>query len=409
LGILRKSEKSKFKVDFMDESKTINILYLHEATLPKFTKGVTSEGQIRVIRSVDFVKTVYTLGTGENYVGVIDGYALEQKIETIPLPSLKGPMRLMLYYPIVSIALFFTLLTRRINLIHSTSPIWSGPIGVVLGSMFRVPCIIEVRANYDRLIEAYFKNVPLSLKKSLVKYVREFALRNAGAVIANSEYHKNESIYFGVHPTKAFRWTRSFSFNSDLIQQMKMSKSKKFTIGTMCRLVKSKGVQCLLQAVHHLIKSKKLSKSDFQVIIAGDGPYKTSLEGLAEQLGITSNITFVGMVTNTLTWVCKFDILVNPTLELEALGMVNLEAYACKIPVIAFGKNGLPETVKDGKTGIIIKVGDYQLLAEAILKLYADSDLRVSLGNEGYALLLREYLFEKQVTTYESCLKKLLK
>jgi glycosyltransferase involved in cell wall biosynthesis len=189
---------------------------------------------------------------------------------------------------------------------------------------------------------------------------------------------------------------------------MKANKPEKFIIGFIGRLVKSKGVEYLLLAIHHLIFSVRTKLPDFQVLIVGDGPYKETLECLSRKLKIDSWVSFVGRVRNSLEWISKFDILINPTLELEALGMVNLEAYACKIPVIAFGKDAVPESVKDGVTGFVINPGDYKALAESIQKLYADTALRKSLGSQGYALLMKEYHFDKQVRVYEKCLKKLI-
>ena len=117
---------------------------------------------------------------------------------------------------------------------------------------------------------------------------------------------------------------------------------------------------------------------------------------LARQLGLEPYVRFAGQRRN-LEWISKFDVLINPSLEAPALDMVNIEAYACKVPVIAFGEGGLPETVLDGQTGFIVKPASYKLLAEKIILLHDDPALRAKLAKQGYEYLMQNYSFESQV------------
>ena len=73
------------------------------------------------------------------------------------------------------------------------------------------------------------------------------------------------------------------------------------------------------------------------------------------------------------------DIFVHPA-YIDIMPKTVLEAMACGLPVIASKTGGLPEMVLDGTTGILVPPGDAKLLADAIIKLLANDDLRITMG-----------------------------
>ncbi len=68
----------------------------------------------------------------------------------------------------------------------------------------------------------------------------------------------------------------------------------------------------------------------------------------------------------------SFDVLVVPSLLPEAFGLVVLEAYSAGRPVVVFGSGALPELVRDGIDGIVVRRGDVPGLAAALQRLVAD-------------------------------------
>ncbi|MEM2983139.1 MAG: glycosyltransferase family 4 protein, partial [Candidatus Bathyarchaeia archaeon] len=67
----------------------------------------------------------------------------------------------------------------------------------------------------------------------------------------------------------------------------------------------------------------------------------------------------------------------------EGFGLTPAEAQATAKPVVAFNHCAIPEVVKHGETGILVDPGDYNGLAEAIVRLLRDHDLRRRMGEEG--------------------------
>jgi glycosyltransferase involved in cell wall biosynthesis/Flp pilus assembly protein TadD len=89
------------------------------------------------------------------------------------------------------------------------------------------------------------------------------------------------------------------------------------------------------------------------------------------------------------------DIFIFPSICQEAFGMPIAEAMVAGIPVVATQAGAFPELVEDGKTGVLVKRSDADALAEAILKLLADEQLRKSIGKAGCEKAVALFSFEK--------------
>lgn len=385
----------------------INVLYLHESSLPKqYTEGVISEREMRLIQEMEFVDKIYAVGKGENgCVGIAIG-DIEPKIEVLPVPLSKYIRGLLLYHVQVFAGALAVMRKGDIGVIHATSPIWSGAIAILLSRIFKIPCIVEVRTNYNSLIHYRYGLLPLIIKRLLVRFLMRFTLTRSYAVIANTEFHRKECVSLGVSPAKLFKVNPGVVFDDDEIAKFKKKKEKEFTVGFVGRIAEPKGLEYLIRAVHYLLY--EIEFKDFKVLIVGEGAARKRVEDLSKKLKVNGHVSFVGMTSNPFKWMCKFDVLANPTLVLEALSMVNLEAYVCRIPVLTFGSSGLPETVLDGETGFILKPKDYKGLAEKIIELYNKPRLRKKLGNQGRVYLEKKYVFERQVEALRICLKQLI-
>lgn len=385
----------------------VNVLYIHESSLPKqYTQGVISEREMRLIQNIDFVDKIYAVGKGENgYVGVAIGN-VEPKIEVLSVPLSKFIRGKFLYHLQVLLTALAVMKKGNIQVVHATSPIWSGLVAISLTKIFKIPCIVEVRTNYNQLIHYRYWWLPLMIKRAFVRLLMKFTLTRSNAVIANSEFHKKECISLGVSPVKLFEVSPGVVYDDDEIAKFKKKKERKFTVGFVGRITELKGLEYLIWAAHYLLYEMKFK--DFEVLIVGDGDARKELEDLSRNLNVNEHVSFVGMASNPFQWMCRFDILVNPTLVLEALSMVNLEAYACKIPVLTFGNRVLPETVINGETGFILKLKDYKGLAEKLIELYNKPRLRKKLGNNGRVYIEKKYVFERQVESLRTCLKQLI-
>ena len=96
------------------------------------------------------------------------------------------------------------------------------------------------------------------------------------------------------------------------------------------------------------------------------------------------------------------DVFVGPSQIDEGLGLVFLEAAAAGLPLIASRMGGIPEVVREGENGWLLRQkDDSQELAEKILSLLKDEDLRISLGQWGRQWVLSNFSWKKIVQTLE--------
>lgn len=153
--------------------------------------------------------------------------------------------------------------------------------------------------------------------------------------------------------------------------------SRPYVLG-IGRLVPQKGFDVLIDGF------AKARIDSHDLVLAGEGPERVSLEARARTLGLAERIHFIGRVDRT-TAVALFKgaaFFVLPSL-MEPMGIVNLEAMAAGKAVIASRTGGVPEIVLDGDTGLLVPPGDSEELAKAIARLATNEGLRVALGRAG--------------------------
>jgi phosphatidyl-myo-inositol dimannoside synthase len=136
---------------------------------------------------------------------------------------------------------------------------------------------------------------------------------------------------------------------------------------------------------------------NLRYVITGDGIERDRLEALVTRLGLRERVIFVGEVTHEElpSYYAACDIFLHPNRiddgDIEGFGIVFLEAAASGKAVIGGRTGGVPEAVEDGVTGILVSGTDVFELAAAIRKLISSSELRLRMGAEGRARVLRGF------------------
>jgi glycosyltransferase involved in cell wall biosynthesis len=86
----------------------------------------------------------------------------------------------------------------------------------------------------------------------------------------------------------------------------------------------------------------------------------------------------------------------------EAQGISLLEAMARGVPVVASAVGGIPEVVTDGVDGRLVPPGDSDALADAIVELLRDDELRLRLGEAGRRTVVDQFSIDAQVRSIEA-------
>ena len=141
-------------------------------------------------------------------------------------------------------------------------------------------------------------------------------------------------------------------------------------------------------------------------MIAGDGTYENELKGLAEG---APNIKFLDRL--------GFDKLRNlyhkalavivPSICYEVFGIIIIEAFSMKTPVIVNDLGAMPEVIQDSGGGFVY--GNEHELIEAMDKLAEEPDLRRTLGEKGYQAYLKYWSEDAHIEQYMNFIKEVQK
>lgn len=101
----------------------------------------------------------------------------------------------------------------------------------------------------------------------------------------------------------------------------------------------------------------------------GEDAYAHGLRGHAEALGVAGRVRFLGEREDVPALLRAADVVVHAAVEAEPFGRVVVEGMLARRPVIATRAGGVPEILEDGRTGLLVKPGDPEALAEAVRRI----------------------------------------
>jgi phosphatidylinositol alpha-1,6-mannosyltransferase len=164
------------------------------------------------------------------------------------------------------------------------------------------------------------------------------------------------------------------------------------------RLVRRKGQDTLIRALPQI----RRSVPDVALLLVGDGPYRSKLRALAAGLGVEADVVFAGGVGHDElpAHYAAGDVFAMPCrtrragLDVEGLGIVYLEASAVGLPVLAGDSGGAPDAVLERETGYVISGHDTAAVAERLVTLLSDAELRARLGAAGRAWVERDWQWD---------------
>ena len=233
-------------------------------------------------------------------------------------------------------------------------------------------------------------------------YLGEFTRRAISRTINSTAQSAMVKIAPGID-TDHFTPTDSSELKSEL------GLSDKKVIVSVGRLVHRKGQDVLIEAMPHLLKEIP----DAHLVLIGEGPYRGYLETRVKNLGIDSQVTFIGRITyvDLPRYICLGEVFVMPSrsrlagLEVEGLGIVYLEASACGLPVIAGNSGGAPDAVVQGVTGLVVNGKDQQAVATSIATLLNDQEKAREMGRKGREWVVEQWRWEIWSEKFRELLK----
>ncbi len=142
------------------------------------------------------------------------------------------------------------------------------------------------------------------------------------------------------------------------------------------------------------------------LLMVGDGPDRGEAEKEAAELGVDSDVRFLGRLEHVASILQCSDLFLLPS-QSESFGLAALEAMACGAPVVASRAGGLPEVITDGVSGILEPVGSVEAMGRRAVDLLRDPDAHRQMRNAAITAA-QSFSADRIVPLYESLYKEAL-
>jgi 1,2-diacylglycerol 3-alpha-glucosyltransferase len=297
----------------------------------------------------------------------------------------------------------------RLDIVHTQTEFSLGMTGKFVARQLGIPLIHTYHTMYQDYTH-YVVNGRL-IKPSNVKTLIHSYLKSVQAVVAPSDYTKDVLLSYGVRaPISVIPTGISFPDNvedhSDVIRKrLKIAKDSKVVL-SLGRVAAEKSIPELISSFSNVLKS--IPKTI--LIIAGDGPDRLELEEKVNEMHLSKNIKFVGMVNHdeVFSYYKLADVFASPSTT-ETQGITFIESMNAGTPYIAKPNTFLSPITKDVSVGTI--VNDENELTQAIVnylshpEFKADNKIREKelskISAEAFANKII-YLYEDVIKTYKA-------
>jgi len=324
------------------------------------------------------------------------GYTLNIRNPYVPERPVKSVVGFSVYLCHTLYELYTMLVRHDIDIVNIHYPISNGLYFTILRKLLRFKLVISVHGG-DLLPKGIPEDrypIPLLLLMNSADWLVAPSQNMLDAILAK----------FPTLQTKA----------SAIHNAVDMAE---FELGGPEELQRGQHILCIAlhqprKAIDVLIKAFKVfsqNHAKVELWLVGDGPLRGQLEDLVQQLGLTEQVKFLGLVDRTgvrqLLRQCSFFVLPS---RAEPFGIAILEAFASRKPVVASAVGGIPEIIEDGKNGILVEPDNPQALCDAMTIVWNDRELAERLAGAGHATVKQHFQWETAAARYEATFMKLL-
>jgi glycosyltransferase involved in cell wall biosynthesis len=175
-------------------------------------------------------------------------------------------------------------------------------------------------------------------------------------------------------------------------------------IGYIGRLSKEKGVLNLVNAFSLILKIRK----DIYFYIIGDGELLLEINDIARKEKLDQHLKLEGWVSHEKLsdYLNSFKLLILPSYT-EGLPNVILEAMACGTPVLATPVGAIPDVIKNGETGFLLKSNDPKHIADQIIELLNKPEILEKVSFNAYNYVRENFSYEKVLQIWRKVFKEI--
>ena len=275
--------------------------------------------------------------------------------------------------------------SEKIQIVHGWD-LHTNAYAVVAGRLAGIPlCLGSMRLNYELLADN--------------KFVRWIGYRGLDFLIANSAIAADQ--------VREFRLTRApirvVSNGVHIPRQVSQAERSRLKtelgfsdahllMGSIGRMDSNKNHAMLLQIFAVLMEKWPA----LRLVIIGDGPLKSQLAAMAEQLGVAQKVCLPGSIPQAARYLQAMDVFCLSS-HTEGMPNVIMEAAAAGVPVVSTTCGGSVELIECGVTGFLVSLNDAASMAKRIELLLANEEQRRSIGQAGREKMCRAFSIQAMV------------
>ena len=263
-------------------------------------------------------------------------------------------------------------------------------------------CPQDYRANVYALLAGRHAGLPVvatahgytkhTLRVRLYECLDRFLLCRADRIVCVSEALRRRLRRWGIPEARLCRVYNSVDVGKIGRQPPTELRDTRPIVCSVGRLSVEKGHRFLVKAWPHVLERVPQAR----LVLVGDGPERGKLMSLSSDLGIASFVEFVGFVDNAMDYVKSCRVFALPSVT-EGLPVALLEAGAAGKPAVASNVGGVGEVVQSSRTGILIRPGRSDELAEAICWLLTHPEAAGKMGVHARQAVEAKFCYERNV------------
>lgn len=266
-------------------------------------------------------------------------------------------------------------------------------------SRIQSPLLIEIH-DYQWIYFQPFFAIDLPLRFLLQKYRKQKYSRiinRADGIIAHSNYVLERIL----HPNKSLV---TIGIDPSVFETPSITKPSSNNILMVGRDYFQKGLSTALKALPIILKSVPDARL---TVIGKEYPHS---KFIAKMLAKNLPVSYIDGVPRELInkYYNEASVFIHPS-EIEAFGIVLLEAMASELPIVASKVGGIPEVVENNVNGYLIERGDYNELASKVIALLTTPEMASRLGKEGKRIVKERFTIERMIKDIENAYSKLIR
>jgi glycosyltransferase involved in cell wall biosynthesis len=328
-------------------------------------------------------------------------FSVKRFDDRLSLLNLRGHRMLRGLIPPFSLSAISALATSvrelKPEVIHSLYAVPTGLAAVVVERMNDVPVVLTFVG----------RDVPGPTTPPLWRFYDRFIAKLATDVTYISNYcriaihgaphtGKGRTIYGGVDVHKFNPQVQGQSVRRDLGLD-----NDSLVLFALQRLSPEKRADVILRSMTHVLRGHH----NVSLVIGGKGSEEPYLRDLSRELGIEDHVIFTGYIPNEELpqYFATADIFVFHS-TYETFGLVLAQAMAAAKPIVSVRTTAVPEIVDDGNNGILVEPLNAEALAQAVLTLAEDGELRQRMGHNGRERAVQIFDWDHIAAQYETVL-----